>query len=255
MRQFLLVLCGIPASGKSTLAIAIRERTSQTQNVVIVSTDDWRDEEYYSDFTPEKEQIVRKRALHKTRQMINKGLSVIHDDTNYYQSMRHDLYEIAVDRGCVFGVVYVSTPPDIAMRWNRLRNIHIPDEVIERIHDRFDLPGKKYLWDRPIMTINLFVMPVDSVAMDLAERLRALRPVRKPTPHEMNHNTERVLLDVITRQVVRKFLQEMPEYQKDPRVSKIRREVLREAREKGFSPHETEQTLRVRLGILSARVS
>lgn len=252
MKQFLLALCGIPASGKSTLAYAIEERI---EHVKVVSTDKWRDDEYYRDFTPKREQMVRRGALEEVRREINAGFSVVHDDTNYYQSMRHELYEIAKDRECVFAIVHVNTSLDIALEWNKKRKTKIPDEVIERIYERFDRPGKKYTWDQPIMTVNLLVMPVDSIVKDLTERIGTLHPLRGPAYPKIKHHDEGALLDVITRQVVNNFLKEMPTYRQDPRVSKLRKEVLREAKERNLSPYETEQALRVRLGILSARVS
>ncbi len=253
MEQFLLALCGIPASGKTTLARAIQKKFGK--GVVIVSTDRWRDAEYYAEFTPEKEQVVRERALQETRELISRGLSVIHDDTNYYQSMRHDLYEIAKDRECIFAVIHVNTSLKTALQWNREREMQIPEEVIERINHRLDIPGKKYLWDRAIMTINPWVMPLDSVVNDLAERLRAMHPLERARDSGEQGEDMNALLDVITRQVVKKFLQEMPEYRHDPEVSRLRRKVLREAIREGFSPYETEHVLRVRLGIHSARVS
>jgi O-phosphoseryl-tRNA(Sec) kinase len=115
MKQFLLVLCGIPASGKSTLANEIKNVLNQRVELEIVSTDKWRDEAYYSSFSPEKETQVRERALKRTSFLLSIGTSVIHDDTNYYTSMRHELYDLARINECVFAVVYVATPLDIAL--------------------------------------------------------------------------------------------------------------------------------------------
>ncbi|MFW9864373.1 MAG: AAA family ATPase, partial [Candidatus Thorarchaeota archaeon] len=95
MERFLLALCGIPSSGKTTLARAIKDHLMKEIKVEIVSTDRWRDEEFYSDFKPEKERRVRREALEKTRRLVQDGMSVIHDDTNYYASMRHELFAIA----------------------------------------------------------------------------------------------------------------------------------------------------------------
>ncbi|MGY5858361.1 MAG: AAA family ATPase, partial [Candidatus Thorarchaeota archaeon] len=61
MRQFVLALCGLPASGKSTLADAIQ--IALDHNVEIVRTDEWRDDAYYTDWEPEKEKPVRQKAL------------------------------------------------------------------------------------------------------------------------------------------------------------------------------------------------
>jgi len=249
MDQFLLALCGIPASGKSALASAIGGRLMREADVVIVSTDNWRDVEYYADFRPENEKRVREKALEETERLIEEGKSVIHDDTNYYASMRHELFEIAVRNGCIFAVVYVSTPVDKALSWNRERDSHIPEQVIERINEKLDVPGSKYAWDSPVSTVNLGVRAPDDAADEIAGRLKTLRPTleSKETP---DVGTTNGLLDVITRQVVALFLQENPVYRNDPRVTQARREVLTMAKAEGFSPYETEQALMAKLGIL-----
>jgi len=78
MNQFLLVLCGLPASGKSTLADAIQRALNY--DVEIVRTDEWRDDEYYTDWKPEKEKPVREKALARVMTLVAEGKSVIHDD-------------------------------------------------------------------------------------------------------------------------------------------------------------------------------
>ncbi|MGQ4872048.1 MAG: AAA family ATPase, partial [Candidatus Thorarchaeota archaeon] len=83
MRLFLLVMCGIPASGKTTLARAILNALDSSVVVEIVSTDDLRDERYYADFRPEREHMVRAQALKRAARLLHRGVSVIHDDTNY----------------------------------------------------------------------------------------------------------------------------------------------------------------------------
>jgi len=91
------------------LAKAVLENFRGEMRVEIVSTDDWRDEGFYADFKPENERLVRKDALRYTKELIGNGVSVIHDDTNYYTSMRHELFEVAMGRPCNFAVIHVST--------------------------------------------------------------------------------------------------------------------------------------------------
>jgi O-phosphoseryl-tRNA(Sec) kinase len=40
------------------------------------------------------------------------------------------------------------------LKWNRQRATNIDDEVILRIYQKFDIPGKKYKWDVPLMEID-----------------------------------------------------------------------------------------------------
>ena len=79
MNQFILALCGLPASGKSTLADAIQ--TALNYKVEIVRTDEWRDNAYYTNWKSEKEKPVRQKALARVKELVSEGKSVIHDDT------------------------------------------------------------------------------------------------------------------------------------------------------------------------------
>lgn len=245
----MLALCGIPASGKSALASVIVARLLRETDVMVVSTDDWRDDEYYAEFRPDNEKRVRRAALEETERIIGEGKSVIHDDTNYYASMRHELYEIAERKGCSFATVHVSTPVDEALSRNRERDSHIPEQVIRRINEKLDVPGNKYAWDNPIATVNLAARTLDDAAAEIVDRLKFLEP---PSEGEETQNggAQSRLLDVVTREVVSRFLQENPVYRNDPRVTKARRDALTKSRAEGLSPHETEQTLKAMLGVL-----
>ncbi|MFW9909210.1 MAG: AAA family ATPase [Candidatus Thorarchaeota archaeon] len=244
MSQFLLVLCGIPSSGKTSLARAILEQFSSKDCIELVSTDSWRDEQYYSQFEPEKENEVRRKALKMTHSLLQEGKSVIHDDTNYYASMRHELYSIAIKTQCRFGVVYVSTPLKNALDWNAERGNPVPPEVITRISQRFDTPGKKYAWDRPVFSINLAEQSINDCMSSLTEIIEELNPVSSEVKSQIAKQNE---IDMLTRKVVGKFLKKKPKYQGHPEVSRIRKDVLREAIRKGMSSNEAEDILLKRL--------
>lgn len=217
----------------------------------IVSTDRWRDEEFYSDFKPEKEHMVRKEALEKTRRLVQEGVSVIHDDTNYYASMRHELYDIARLNKSTFAVVHVSTPVELAVQWNMDRETPVPNGVIEKIAERLDVPGSRYAWDQPIATYNLGVDDSNKAGSEIVERIDSLAPIGVETSSSDMSTSD--LLDVITRQVVKQFLDANPSMRKDPRVSKERRKLLTHAKDLGLSPFETEQRLGVILEDLASR--
>ncbi|MFW9804373.1 MAG: AAA family ATPase [Candidatus Thorarchaeota archaeon] len=252
MERFLLALCGIPSSGKTTLARAIKDHLMKEIKVEIVSTDRWRDEEFYSDFKPEKERKVRREALEKTRRLVQDGMSVIHDDTNYYASMRHELFAIARQNKTAFAVVHVSTPIEYAIQWNLNREKPVPDMVIEKIANRFDIPGSKYAWDKPIASYNLMEDDPRESAKEIVDRLDTLVAITGED-HSSDKSMED-LLDTITRQVVNHYLDENPSMKQNPLVSKERRSLLTIAKEQGLSPLETEQRLEAILLELESRV-
>jgi len=252
MNQFLLVLCGIPASGKTTFAEKIQGLIEKEQPVKIVSTDSWRDAEYYAEFKPSNEHQVRGAALEKTQELLAEGFSVIHDDTNYYTSMRHELLEIAKAKECVFGIIQITTPINAALKWNKQREQMIPEEVIVRIHEKFESPGTKYAWDRPLVKVDLTESTMSDSAKLVAELVSKLNHMaQKEDTQDISEN----IYDVTTRRVVSEFLKDQPACRSDPEVFRIRRELLRLAKENEFSKVETEDMLWKRLAKLTIRDS
>ena len=230
MNQFLLALCGLPASGKSSLADAIRVAVrSKGPTVEVVRTDEWRDDAYYSDFVPEKEGEVRQAALARVETLVSKGKSVIHDDTNYYNSMRHELLEIAIDAKCAFGIIHVTTPIEEALKWNRERpGTRIPEYVIQRISERFDRPGARYLWDCPLAEVDMSTADFDSTVDEIVNTLHTLEVIRQSKPTLVS-DSEFEKLDRATRNTVSGFLQNHPELRGNREVSIIRQRVLKRA--------------------------
>ena len=229
MTQFILALCGLPASGKSALADAIQRALNF--EVEIVRTDDWRDEGYYTEWKPEKEGPVRQAALNKVKELVTQGKNVIHDDTNYYTSMRHELFEIAVENRYGFAIIHVATPVTTALQWNRERtDTRIPDSVIEDIFERFDLPGSRYLWDNSELEVDMEIQELASIVSEIIEILDEIEPAAKPRPR-MITSTEFDRLDTETRLTVSKFLEEHPELRGNREVSITRRSVLSRASE------------------------
>ena len=253
MYQFLLVICGRPASGKTKLANRLASELISSIELEIVSTDDWRDEIYYAEFNPENEKGAREKALRKTEMLVSIGKSVIHDDTNYYTSMRHELYDIAKMNEIAFGIIYVSTPVDVCLQWNFDRQVEIPSDVIRRIDERFDIPGIKYAWDKEMISVNLSTISIEKAVTEILEKVTELRPVdlEKTEAHE----TKADLRDRMTRIVVSEFLSENKSHRSDERVHLIRKEILRRANELDLAVKVTINELWRELAKISRRAS
>jgi O-phosphoseryl-tRNA(Sec) kinase len=226
MNKFILALCGLPASGKSTLADAIQKALDF--EVEIVRTDEWRDETYYTDWKPEKEKPVRQAALDKVKNLVKDGQSVIHDDTNYYTSMRHELFKLAIENGYAFAIIHITTPVSTAIRWNNER-VHsdFPDSVIEDIYERFDNPGRRYLWDNANLEVDMEKQEIDTVVPEIVQLLKELQPALEERPGVIVES-EFNKVDTMTRRIVSGFLEEHPELRGRREVSTVRRSVLQE---------------------------
>lgn len=245
MNQFLLALCGLPSSGKSALADEISAKLRG--GVEIVRTDEWRDDAYYDEWEPEREGNVRKHALSRVAELIASGKSVIHDDTNYYKSMRHELFEIALRHRCVFAVAHVATPVEVAVAWNSQReNSPITEEVIRRISERFDRPGGRYLWDQPIAEINMAADNSRQAVSLIVDLLGDLPPATEPRPVRSSY-TAGEEIDVLTRRIVSEFLEENPELRTNIDVTLIRRSVLAKALQDNLAVRKAGNMLRKEL--------
>ncbi|MFW9929830.1 MAG: AAA family ATPase [Candidatus Thorarchaeota archaeon] len=156
-RNFLIILCGLPASGKSTFARNLKSYLSKmnsNQDVIIIDPDKIRNELYSGTFDPRKENLVKKKNLTKIQKALKKGYIVISDDLNYYTSMRHDLKEVAERLKVPFYIIYISTPVEQCIIWNDARGKLVPNSVINNVYEKFDY-FNTYSWDKPFRTFNL----------------------------------------------------------------------------------------------------
>lgn len=154
--SFLIVLIGLPASGKTTFARTLeKELAKKHQNLLYIDMDIIRAQCFGDCFLPENEENVRNSAK-KELLLINKSpIFVIIDDMNYYASMRHEFYEIAQKRKWIYMSIFISTPLSVCLEWNEMRKNAINPEILNRTAARLDIPGRKYKWDLPALEFNL----------------------------------------------------------------------------------------------------
>jgi len=156
-QNFIIILTGLPSSGKTTFADqlkAILEKKFVDLKVKIVDPDIIRNKILPQNFNHEKEQLVRRENLNKIKKLLQNGYIVISDDMNYYSSMRHDIKEIAEELNLKFFIIHISTPLKVCLEWNRIRGSPIPDSVIKKINQKFD-NFNKYSWDFPEAVFDL----------------------------------------------------------------------------------------------------
>jgi len=208
--NFLIILVGLPASGKTTFAHILKKKLNLCfrSEVKIIDPDLLRDTLSPKNFDFQNEPRIREETLGKVRKYLKKGLIVISDDLNYFTSMRHDLKSIADDLGTNFYIIHISTPLELCLKRNENRGKPIPNKVIQKIHKKFD-NFKKYKWDFPLKTFNSTqssdsVKFIEDLINEIAEDLKKKNThttVRK-TPHSSNLEA----LDLITRKYVGRLL-------------------------------------------------
>lgn len=214
--NYLICLTGLPASGKSTFAHKFKaalEKSYDKIRVKIIDPDIIRQKLSPDKFEPEKEQIVRKKNLEIIRRELERGYLVISDDLNYYSSMRHDLKEIAESFRINFIIIHIATPIEICLKWNEARGSPIPNEVIKKIHNKFD-NFDKYSWDYPEVIIdpsanNDLERKVGELIKNHRERLKNKKYMKKTDRNNIliHSNLYAENLEKISRNYVGKLLQ------------------------------------------------
>jgi tRNA uridine 5-carbamoylmethylation protein Kti12 len=201
----LIVLVGLPASGKTSIARQLAEHLTPQCPVVRVDPDEIRDALYTGPFLPAREPEVA--ALRD--QQIDAALGrpgfpvVIADDMHYYVGMRRHLRRIAEEREAAVMTVEVVTPVEECIRRNKLRANGLPDALIYELATRYEPPGGRYLWDAPDWRLTPGWGEDDLAAVASAVMtLRSTMPANQTSDEPSVANDMRDALEVVSRRAM-----------------------------------------------------
>lgn len=138
MTKKLLMLKGLPASGKTTYAKEL-EATGQW---VRVNKDDIR-KEYFPEWTRKDEDKVLYIEDSEIIGELSEGNSVVVDDTNFAPKHQPRLEKIAKDNGADFEVLFIDTPLEECIKRNRKRSNSVPMDVILSMYRNHIAPFKE----------------------------------------------------------------------------------------------------------------
>ena len=149
--QTFYLMCGIPASGKSTVAQHIAQKT----NAVIISSDEIRRELYSGqEYDPEQNRETFKVLGQRFRATLKTGQNVIIDAVNRRPSERKKYEASAKKQGYCTICVFCEKSCENAIRANhsRPKEKRIPDGVIRlndaAFTDYFTAPRQKEGWNK-----------------------------------------------------------------------------------------------------------
>ena len=159
----MLLLCGLPGSGKTTLSRQLA-RTMRTNGIPTeVLRFDAHEQKAYeesktSKFEPESWKRAREACFRALRDLMDEDEDeedeeerkqqrcVILDDTMHYKSMRREAYRYAREFRAAFVVVHVDVDEKECWERNSRREdgdvLKVPREAFERLKAAFDKPGK-----------------------------------------------------------------------------------------------------------------
>ncbi|MFH1998607.1 MAG: AAA family ATPase [Planctomycetota bacterium] len=251
----LICLAGLPAAGKSFFAERLASCLYDEYGVknMIVASDSVRSEipALRNDFLPELETAVRKMTLDRVRSALAAGFTVIHDDLNYYRSMRFELVCLSREQMVPYVFIHISTPKETCLKQNEDRGFKIPNEVIQRDSARFDPPGEDP-WDEPAAVVKApdFDDPaVRDVAEIILDKARTFTPWTPPEPthHESSLSEE---LDLLARRIVSDLYRMARPRVDSKEISARRHALVSTAVKLGKEYKEAENLFRDELGAL-----
>jgi predicted kinase len=126
------VLSGLPGAGKDTLT---RQRFG---HLPVVSLDDLRlelDVEHGED-----QGVVVQASRERARVHLRQGAPFVWNATNLNRQFRQTLLTLLADYRARIRILYVEVPLPTLLAQNRSRTAVVPERVIRRMLDRFELP-------------------------------------------------------------------------------------------------------------------
>lgn len=139
-----ILMAGLPAAGKDTW---VREYAA---HLPVIALDAIREE---LDIAPDEHpgQVVL-AAKRRARELLQHGQPFVWNATNITRLLRRQLIDFFADYKARVRIVYVDAPFDLILRRNRARPEPVPEGVIRRMLEKFELPDQTeahqvdYVW-------------------------------------------------------------------------------------------------------------
>lgn len=141
----LIVMCGIPASGKTTLSSLF----ASEYNNKLHHFDD-----YANAFHPEKSKDALHQMWSDIYQELQNGDDVICDNVHITKEMRADILNAVSNVSCKKICVVLTTPIEECIKRNANRKARLPDFVLYDMHNKFEPPSLDEGWDEIIYIEN-----------------------------------------------------------------------------------------------------
>ena len=142
-KNVLIVMCGLPASGKSTYSQWLAESGIFQR----VCPDLIRKELYGDENIQGDGKRVFETAYHDIKEYACLGENVVFDATNINAKRRKELVKEMRPYFDVIICKWFSTPASVCYQRNFYRDRQVPSNVIKRMEDNFEKPTMDEGWD------------------------------------------------------------------------------------------------------------
>lgn len=153
--RILIMMCGIPASGKSTVAYNLSQYLEE-QKSIIVSMDNIREEWFGTRKCQDRGNEVYAQSVEDTLWAFEQFNIVIYDATNRTKKARKKLVKtIHKYYDCLVYCIFMNTPLEVALdrNANRDESIQVPAAVIHRMFATLEPPTEEEKYFKEIYVI------------------------------------------------------------------------------------------------------
>lgn len=163
----MIIMRGLPASGKSTLAKQLMEDSG---NLVRINKDLLRTMLHFDKFSGKNESLTRLAAFVVTECFLTAGKSVIIDDTNLNPKTLQNWVDLAKHHEAKIEYQDIETPVEECIARDASREKHVGKTVIQKMA----LQYKDYLKGEKVVVCDL-----DGTLCDIKHRLHFVKGVEK----------------------------------------------------------------------------
>jgi predicted kinase len=137
MKGRLVVFCGIPGSGKTTIAKLVLRSFEKS---ILIQTDDVRKMLAHPNFAPEESKFVYDACFGVAEEALKAGYFVVLDATFLKEDYREEARSRLKRYYGSFDIVWVKCGLDIALRRNSERNVVVPPVKVQAMLDMLESP-------------------------------------------------------------------------------------------------------------------
>lgn len=173
----LIVMVGLPASGKSTYS----KELATKENAIILSSDQLREELYGDVNDTEHNNEVFAELHRRIKENLAKEKNVIWDSTNLNYKKRKIFLEGVRKTNCTKECYFMATPYEVCLEQNSQRNRQVPEHVLKRMYKSIYVPQYYEGFDKIHIIYNTQNMKFD--VNELFNGVNGLNFINQDNPH------------------------------------------------------------------------